>query len=212
MIKIYVPNLSNRGDRYKHIVSEIPKDFFDLKIINPIKHSLGNVSLWHTIQYIIREKVHINNDFFIFCEDDHLFTEIYSLEYLQESIKEAQDLNADILSGGVSWFQTGIQISKNLFWVERFSGLQFTVVFKKFYSKILSADFNETDAADFKISDLSDRKFVMYPFISIQKEFGYSDVTERNNEEGRVERLFDETSERLQLLKNVRNFYLPEFK
>ncbi len=69
-----------------------------------------------------------------------------------------------IFSGGVSWFKTGVQISENLFWVEKFSRLQFTVIFKKFYQRILDInDFTEHDAADYKISDLTDKKLLFTP-------------------------------------------------
>ena len=47
----------------------------------------------------------------------------------------------------------------------------------------------------------------MYPFISVQKEFGYSDVTPKNGEQGFVDKCFSETSERLRLLQDVETFY-----
>lgn len=214
MIKTYIVNLPNRVERKSHIIKQYKNKYeLDCKIINPTPDNISTISLWMTIQQIIREKIDWTNDFFILCEDDHMFTNDYSFEFFNHAIQEAQELDADILSGGVSWFQTGIQISRNLFWVESFSGLQFTVIFRKFYQKVLDVnDFGEHDAADLKISALTDKKFVMYPFISIQKEFGYSDVTAKNNEGGRVERLFEDTSGRLQLLKNVRQFYLPDFQ
>lgn len=214
MIEVFVPNLKNRKDRRDSIkLSFENENMFRLHILEAIPHPTGAISLWKTLQSVVNIQKNHEDHFFIFCEDDHMFTKDYSFEFFNHAIQEAQHLDADILSGGVSWFQTGIQISKNLFWVESFSGLQFTVIFRKFYQKVLDVnDFGEHDAADLKISALTDKKFVMYPFISIQKEFGYSDVTAKNNEGGRVERLFNDTSGRLQLLKNVRQFYLPDFQ
>jgi hypothetical protein len=202
-----IVNLPERKDRYNNIVQTFKfRKEFGFKVFRPSPQALGSVSLWITIKKII-ETVDPGLDFFIFCEDDHVFTSHYSFDLFQKCINEAQQLDADILCGGVSWFKTGMQVSKNLFWVEKFSGLQFTVIFKKFYQTILDASFTEFDQADYRISGLTDKKFVIYPFISIQKDFGYSDVTKRNHEERRVERLFEEASEKFSLLRKVKANY-----
>lgn len=202
-----IVNLPERKDRYNHIVKtfQLRKEFV-YNVFPSSPHTTGSFSLWITIKKII-ETVDPGLDFFILCEDDHEFTSHYSFNLLQNCIIEAQELNADILSGGVSWFKTGVQVSKNLFWVEKYSGLQFTIIFKKFYQTIFDATFNEFDQADYKISDLTDKKFVIYPFISTQKDFGYSDVTRRNHEERIVEKLFEDTSERFSLLRKVKDNY-----
>ena len=205
---VYVPNLPERKERKAHIQNEFnDRNEFYPHIIPAITHQFGTVGLWKTIQYILRDLVNEDEEFVIICEDDHQFTSVYQSHKLMEKINKAQEIGADILLGGVSWFKDAVQISRDLFWVEKFSGLQFTIIFKKFYEKILNASFLETDAADYKISALSDKKFIIYPFISIQKEFGYSDVTSKNAEPGFVESCFKETSERLQLLKNVKTYY-----
>lgn len=212
MYQIFAINIPIRKERKDHIEEQFAdKQNMGFKVVSCVPHKVGAISLCHTIQHIIKNEIDWENDFFILCEDDHLFTKEYSIEYLASAIQQAQELNAEILSGGVSWFKTGIQISKDLFCLESFTGLQFTVIYKNMYQRILDIDdFTERDAADLKISSIAERKFVMYPFISIQKEFGYSDVTEKNKEDGRVERLFKETSDRLKLLRDVRNFYLSE--
>lgn len=208
-VKIFACNLKKREDRRISLLNEFSKQkFLKLQIINSISNKNGAVGLWHTIQKIIKEKIIQKDDFFIFCEDDHQFTTDYDFNYLDNSIKKAIELKADLLCGGISWFKTAIQVRENLFWVDEFSGLQFTIIFKQMYAKILAVeDFGLNDAADHKISTLAQIKLVMHPFISTQKEFGYSDVTNVNNENGRVERLFVETSERLNILKDVKNTY-----
>lgn len=213
-LPIYVFNLKDRSDRRMFIKNEFAnKCDFDVTIVEAFRHEIGAIGLWESIKKVVFSAKKNNKNFIIICEDDHQFTDHYNFDLLKICIQKAQTLDVDILSGGVSWFETGVQITKNLFWVEKFSGLQFTIIFKKFYQKILEVtDFGEHDASDYKISDLTDKKFVIYPFISIQKDFGYSDVTAKNNQEGRVEKLFEDTSERFELLKKVRNFYLPEFK
>lgn len=182
MLTIYTINKEERKDRQQHIVREFnAKNEFSLTIIHPIAHHQPNVSLWLTIQQIVRKQLNNADDFFLLCKDDHQFTKNYDVAFLQNCIAEAKQLDADILLGGVSWQKTSVQVSDNLFWMEQFTGLQFTIIFKKFYQGILSAEFENKDAADHKIAELTDKKFVIHPAISTQKEFGYSDVTPGNN-------------------------------
>ena len=205
-IKTFAINVPKRKDRYKHIVSVFSgHKLFDFQVVKCIPHKRGNVSLWLTIKQIIEKNK--KESYIIICEDDHYFTADFSEEKLLECIKKAQNLGADILSGGVSWFDIAVQINTDFFWLKTFNGMQFSIIFQKFFNTILNTDFNEKDSADFRISTLSENIFVIVPFISKQKEFGYSDVTFLNNEKGKVEKLFKKTSERLNLLQKVKTFY-----
>jgi len=209
-ILIFAVNLPSRLSRRKSIENQFRNlKEFELKIVNPLYHPKPTKSLWISLQQIVCDALNSAYDFFIFCEDDHLFTENFSFEFLVNCITKAKQFEADILLGGVSWQKTSIQVSENLFWVEKFSGLQFTIIFKKFYNKIVSAEFGEEDTADHKISDLTDKKFIVYPSISSQKEFGYSDVTPNNNSTGRVDFLFEKTNHIFNSLNKVRNYYIP---
>ena len=204
----HIVNLSHRLDRKEHIVAQFSnKPEFKTNIVSAIKHDRGAYGLWLTVKHIVEIEVNKGSEFFVFCEDDHEFTENYSYELLRESIIQAQSLNADILSGGYSWFDNAVQISDNLFWTDRFNGMQFTVIFRKFYQKILDADFGEKVVTDIQLSGITENKFVIYPYISVQKEFGYSDVTVSNEKEGYVDGIFKSAKERLNILNKVRNHY-----
>lgn len=86
--------------------------------------------------------------------------------------------------------------------------MQFSIVFNSFYKKILSTEpTGWNHVTDIYLSELSSSIFVAFPFLSIQKEFGYSDVTENNNILGHVESLFLKTYNRLFLLDKVRKYY-----
>jgi len=210
-IPVFAINLKHRIDRYESIKQEfLGKPEFNVEIVEGLSHELKTVSLWQTIKGIIRSNLQDTADFIIICEDDHQFTDHYNPSQLLQHIHEARVCGADILCGGISSCKNGIRISNSLFWVERFTGLQFSVIFKKFFPEILSAHFGEYDVADHKISSLTDKKFVVHPFISIQKEFGYSDVTVINNNTGRVEQLFKDTSEKLDILRKVSEFYIKK--
>lgn len=207
---VKVVNLPLRVDRRRHIQNQFAgKEEFAMEIIPAVEHKIGRVSLWRTIVQIVQQEMDLGSDFFILCEDDHTFTDSYTKEVLQDCIHRAMVMNADILLGGVSWFRTTVHVSEHLLWIGEFNGLQFTVIFRKFYQKIVDSDFSENDVADVKISSLTDKKFVIQPFVSIQKEFSYSDVTKKNNTPGYVSQLFTETFNALNLLEKVKRYYSP---
>lgn len=209
MHKTFVVNLAKRKDRRKHTISQFRnRKEFSIKIITAMERDSGALGLWETFRFILSNEGVLEEDFFIFCEDDHLFTNAYNRDLLESSIMNAVNFNADVLVGGVSWFDTAIQVKDNLFWLDKFSGMQFTVIFKRFFKIILNYKyFEKKDTLDRVICKLSDKKFVIFPMISIQKEFGYSDVTNNNNVNGRVNFLFSETNKRLTILKNVSDYY-----
>lgn len=209
-IKIYTPNLPQRTERKKSITEQFEgKDLFDVNIVCPIPDKVASNSLWRTFFGVVEKECENGSDFFIFCEDDHVFTDEYTDAFLLDRIKEADGMEADILSGGVSWMRDALQVRDHLFWMERFNGMQFTVIYKRFYDKILATQYDETQkyVTDVFLSTLSDSIFVMFPYISVQKEFGYSDVTTKNNKEGYVESLFEKTEKTLTILNKVRNHY-----
>lgn len=210
MINVFIPNVTFRKDRYNHILHEFKgKPEYNVSIVTPIFHLKSNISLWLTLQKIIRNQVG-DEDFIIFCEDDHLFTKDYNYSFLRDCVDKSRNLNADILLGGVSWQKTALQVSNSLFWVEEFSGLQFSIIFKKFYQRILDAHFSELDSADYKLSSLTKKKFVIFPFISTQKEFGYSDITKHNQNCGRVNFLFNSSINIFSNLRTVNEYYFKQ--
>lgn len=50
-----------------------------------------------------------NLDYIIFCEDDHKFLPNFELEKFEKDIAKGIDLNADLLLGGVSWFDIAVK-------------------------------------------------------------------------------------------------------
>lgn len=207
-IEANVINLLKRTDRKTSIVREFEgREEFRLNLISAIEHQVGGIGLWNTICGILKQSDEEDLDYVVICEDDHVFTSHYSVGRLREAIAAASKHRADILLGGVSWLNTCIPADDNIFWVEKFSGLQFAVFFKGIYHKILNSSFGVGDAADYKISSISDQIYFMFPFISTQKSFGYSDVTLKNNLEDRVEKLFLDAAERVLATEQVIFFY-----
>lgn len=207
-IQVYVPNLKKRTDRKASILAQYAgREEFELHIVPAIEHSNGAWGLWKTFRQIVTTELEKGSSFFVFCEDDHLFTDNYTLDFLLTNIHKANLLGADLLSGGMSWIDTPIQIDGNLFWVKAFNGMQFTIVFKRFYATILACTTEEGYVTDSFLSCLSDNIFVMVPYISTQADFGYSDATHMNNQKGRVPALFINAQKQLKRLDKVRQFY-----
>lgn len=207
-IKVYAVNLPQRTERRESIETQFAdKPEFELHIVPAIERRIGAHGLWQTFYSIVAREAATDSDFFIFCEDDHIFTENYSFELLSKRISEAQSLGADLLSGGMSVLRTPVETSPGLFWVSWFNGMQFTVIFRQCYQKILAAKTTEGYAVDIQLSYLANRKYVIFPYISTQCEFGYSDATDINEEEGRVTRFFKKTQSLLSSLQKVNRHY-----
>lgn len=207
-LKVFVINLTRRQDRKVHILSEFSRyPGFDLTIVPAIEHDIGSWGLWQTIKGIITNAKQLEEDYIILCEDDHVFTEDFNVSTLVDQIDRLECEKADILLGGASWFETVYPVAEDLFWIKKFNGLQFTVIFRNFYESLLTLELSQGQNADIMMSILTDRAFVCYPYISKQKEFGYSDVTSRNAEEGYVESIFSYRMEKLRQLNKVAKYY-----
>ncbi|SEW52327.1 glycosyltransferase family 25 protein [Chitinophaga arvensicola] len=203
-ISTFVINLKKRTERKKNIQKEFrSRKEFSLTIVEAEENKNGAIGLWNTIKHILQDLVPAQNEYIIICEDDHQFTEHYSPEYLEAAIAAAIEKKADILLGGVSWFENFIQVSEKLFWTSNFSGLQFTVIFRNLFPAILNSPLEYFMAADYQLASLTDNVMFLYPFISIQKDYGYSDATPKNNSKGIVANLFVSTANRLKILKDV---------
>ncbi len=207
-IPTYIINLKSRSDRLENIMTAFEnRHEFDVTVVEAIRREAGALGLWNTIQHILRDLTREEDEYILICEDDHEFTEHYSINILFESIAAARKKEADILCGGVSWVSNIAEIEHGIFWVEKFSGLQFCVIFKKFFTRLLEATFPPGGAPDYMISGLSDKKFFIFPFISIQKDFGYSDVTPPNTIEGTVRELFEKSAATVNIARKVMQHY-----
>lgn len=206
-IKTFVIHLEERSERKIHIEAQFKgRSEFDLEIVRAIKDEVGSWGLWKTIRALVQKALDQNYRYIIICEDDHCFTKEYDKKMFLDQIN-IMETQADILLGGVSWFRTVLPLTQSLFWVKKFNGLQFTVIYKKFYNNLLGLDLCCGEDPDIKISELSDNCFVCYPYISVQTEFGYSDITIQNARSGYVTSIFNKSSEKLRQLYQVALYY-----
>lgn len=125
------------------------------------------------------------------------------MEDLRKRITESESLGVDVLLGGVSWFKGAIRSTDNLYWVDTFNGTQFMIIFRKFFQKFLAIPIKKNTTVDIAISNATNQLMVIYPFISIQHEFGYSDATDLNNKTGHVEAIFEASIKKFDMLDKV---------
>ncbi len=207
-IPTFIINLEKRRDRKQHVLNEFSnKAEFDVTIVKAIEHVKGAHGLWLTISHIACNLIDPESEFTLLVEDDHIFTEFYDIDLLFESIDRAQQLKAEILLGGVSWFHTAVPSTKNLFWIDSFNATQFVILFKPFYKKLINNLNTYSGTADDNLSKIADIKFVIHPFISTQKEFGYSDASSSNDQEGYVTGIFSHSKSRLRNINRVMDHY-----
>ena len=204
-LPVYVINLKSRTERRKHIEEQFKgKPEFEVRFIEAVEHSPGAVGLWKSIVKVVKTAIECEDDIIIICEDDHTFTSAYNKEYLLTNIIEAGKQESELLSGGIGGFGTAVPVAGNRYWVDWFWSTQFIVLFKPLFLKILNYNFRDSDTADGVLSMVAKNKMTIYPFISVQKDFGYSDVTRSNNENvGLVDNLFLHANRRLGMIHYI---------
>lgn len=179
-IPVYAINLKSRPDRLAHVQQEFKnKNEFRVKYIEAVKHNVGAVGLWKSICKVVRIAQKQNEDIIILCEDDHEFTSYYDSNYFLSNIAEAYAQGAELLNGGIGGFGNAVPVAPNRSCVDWFWCTQFVVIFAPLFSKILNYDFKVGDTADGVLSQIANNPQVMFPPVSTQKDFGYSDITKR---------------------------------
>ncbi|WP_104384984.1 hypothetical protein [Sphingobacterium sp. HMA12] len=206
-MKTYVINLIERYDRLKHIKQEFEnRHEFDVTYIEGIKHVVGSIGLMESFKICVKDAKTKGLPFVLICEDDHMFTSAYTWDKLKACVSCGMYDKFDILLGGVSGFQNAIPYNDNLFWIENFSGAQFTIVFQKFFEKFLEIDLGPSQNMDIELKKYTSNIFAIFPQISVQKSFGYSDITKKNNTID-VESYFKISEERFKKILTIDAYY-----
>lgn len=214
-MKTYIVNLEKRKDRKRFVLKQFrDRSEFEVEVINAIEHTIPAFGLYQSLCKLIEIAKIQNLPYILFCEDDHQFTEHYDDQEFIKQIVLVDTKKADLLLGGVSWFDYGVKLSSNLYWINGFTGMQFAIIFSRFYDSILNTPFSEEDVIDKWISNISENIYLFNPFISTQKYFGYSDVTTKNNNKDVLDKYFTDTSNKLKSLDEINchilNTEIPE--
>lgn len=208
-IPVYAFNLKSRKDRLLHLKQQFEeKEIFKVKYIESHKHPIGAVGLWNNITNAVKLAKQNNDEIIILCEDDHEFTSAYNEQYLLQNIALAYKQGADILNGGISGFGTAVPVSQNLFWIDWFWCTQFVVIYKSLFDRILEYEFRDTDVADLVLSRLTNNKLTMFPPVSTQHNFGYSDISPENMKDPHfIDKIFQQGNMRLKVIYEINKKY-----
>ena len=207
-IPVYAIHLNSRPERLKNLKKQFAsKSEFNVTYIEATKHKNGAIGLWTNICTAIKFAQQRHEDIIILCEDDHEFTDVYTKKYLISNIVGAYRQNADMLNCGIGGFGTAVPISPNRCWVDWFWCTQFVVLFSTIYPKILAYEFRSTDTADGVLSKISNNSQILYPLISKQKNYDYSDIMPHPSQSNFQNNLFSVTNQRLKIITGVYNQY-----
>ena len=207
-LPVYAINLKSRPDRLENLKRQFAsKPEFDVTYIDAVQHENGAVGLWKSICKAVRLAQQRGEDVIIICEDDHEFTNTYDKEMFLASIVGAYRQGAELLNGGIGGFGTAVPVSPTRCWVDWFWCTQFVVIFASLFPKIVTYDFRDTDTADGVLSKLSSQSLAMYPPISRQKDYGYSDITPRESQSEFQNNIFKIANQRLKQINDVYRYY-----
>lgn len=214
----YIINLKKRTDRLEYVLEQFSrKPEFDIHILEACIHKIGAVGLWQSIVKVINQVNDSEDDVVVICEDDHAFTKWYDRDTLISNIIKASEQSVELLSGGIGGFGNAVPVTDNLYWIDWLWCTQFIVLYRPIFKKILDYEFKDTDTADGVLSELTSHKMVIYPFISIQHDFGYSDVTISNDKiMGKITEHFKKADEKMNIyhqanLKYLQNNHKSEY-
>lgn len=139
---------------------------FDLTIMETCTHKTPDAGLWKSMVNAVGNANDNNDDVIIICDESHEFTGAYSKDFLFSNIVEANKQGAAILLGGAEGFGHAVPLNENRFWIDAFTGCEFTILYKKIFNKILNYKFKKNDSVDQVLSELTSHKMILYPFIS----------------------------------------------
>ncbi len=209
-ISTFIINLKERTERLEYVLNQFEgKPEFDLNIVEACEHKIGAVGLWQSIVKVINQANDGDDDVIIICEDDHTFTKHYSRDAMMHNIIEAASQGVELLSGGIGGFGNAVPITAERYWIDWLWCTQFIILYRPIFKKILEYDFKDTDTADGVLSELTSHKMVLYPFISTQHYFGYSDVTSSNDEiSGKITEHFKQADKKMNIYQQANLRYL----
>jgi glycosyl transferase family 25 len=118
------------------------------------------------VSEMARAAIAAEDEIIILCKKGHRFTMQYSRSLLMQNILEAHRQKVDILCGGIERFTYAVPITKNRYWIDRFDGAGFIVLFKKVFPALLNAGSGQWKNLDALLSKATPNKMVLYPFIS----------------------------------------------
>lgn len=199
-ISTYIINLSESVERRIHIEKQfLNKPEFLLQFVTAEIHTIAAVGLWNSIIKIIEHAFYnTTDDVILICEDNHTFTDTYDRDKFFHHIFQGAKHNTHIIFGGIGGGHNIVTATDGMYWADMVWCTQFIVVFREAFPIILKSSFSESDVVDEFLSKILPNKLVIWPFISVQSEFGNSGVMEYNTHQGNIIDLFESMSRKFE--------------
>lgn len=130
-------------------------------------HPFGDNWDWdffrHTLEIVSQKN---EDDAIVICHEGHHFTEDYQPYVLFRALFESAGLGTDMLIGGCRDFGNLVPVGHGLYWVDKFEGCNFFILFHRAYQTLLDKSPNEGESLDEVLSRAFSNKLLMAPFIS----------------------------------------------
>lgn len=182
-IKTYIiSNKDRRPDRYADVVRQFSnKSEFDVQMTQCIfLDDNRRYGLWLSMMNCIADAKKNAYEKCILVEDDAYFTDYYNENTFLQYVNYCESAGYDILNGGIYGTSNPIRnTDKEGLWdITWCWATHFIVVYNKCYDKLLNYKFElHADVADGVLNKLGLKRAVMYPFMVLQKDYGYTDIT-----------------------------------
>lgn len=144
------------------------REEFDVNYIYSVKEN--SEEEWNIFRQIV-EKSHANKeDAIVLCRNRGHFSKAYSKEFFFHGIFKCADFNTHLLVGGCVDFNNLVPVTSNLFWVDRFIGGTFLVLFSSAYRLLLNIHPKTSKNIDTILSETLANKLLLCPMIFKRRE------------------------------------------
>jgi hypothetical protein len=167
VIPVYVITTSNTVAVERQFYG---KNEFKVVSVDQDNGQPGSMDQWPTIKKIAGKALEDDEDIIVVCDENHVFSDHYSLDFLLTNILAAHQYGADYLSCGKGRFDKAVPVTKCLYWINQCLSTQFLVIYKKFFQRILDESIQEGIPASVILSDMTSNKMLLFPFISAKTD------------------------------------------
>ena len=130
-------------------------------------HPIGEKWDWSIFRHVLEQVSQKDeDDAIIICHEGHRFTEVYQSCSFFRVLLECSELGTEMLLGGCRDFSNLVPVSPRLYWVDKYEGCNFIVLFRRAYHTLLNLSLNDCESLDEVLSRVLSNKLLIVPFIS----------------------------------------------
>ena len=162
-IPLFTYSLTNKELYITELQPAFDLRFFDLVDVNR-GPQLNTQKKWDSLRAIINKAKENEFELIALLTGKNVSFDFMGGHYLLKNILEASAQNAEILLGHLNDFTYAVPISESRYWIDRFNGSDFFVIYRQLYDKILAVYDCDDESVFQKLSSLTVNKMVLFPF------------------------------------------------